>query len=162
MISLWLLVKLYNNFSLFHQDMFIMCIICSFCVATVKPLCELRHVFCVNTRVNTLSLHQCPNFLLYQADEVMRYTHILLSSRCQPVLLSHQQTHPVMLKSILLLPLLPLLHVHVCVISLCMLACIVCRCLQVSFKDFVTLLSLDRGLRFQSPLTLHVSGVSSP
>ncbi len=66
------------HFSLFHQDMFIMCIIRRFCVVTVKPLCELCHVLCVNTRLNTLSLHQRPNFLLYQADEVMRYTHTVI------------------------------------------------------------------------------------
>lgn len=133
------LMQVQMHFSISHQDMFIMYIIRGFCVATVKPLCKLHHVLCVNT----LSLHQRPNFLLYQADEVMQYTHMLLSSLCQPVLLSHQQTHPVMLMSILLL-LLSLLRVRIWVI-IWVGACLycVCRCLQVLFKDFVTLQPLD-------------------
>lgn len=133
------LMQVQMQFSISHQDMFIMYIICSFCVAAGKPLCELHHVLCVNT----LSLHQRPNFLLYQADEVMQYTHMLLSSHCQPILLSHQQTHPVMLMSILLLS-LSLLCVHIWVI-IWVGACLdcVCRYLQVLFKDFVTLQPLD-------------------
>lgn len=65
------LMQVQMHFSISHQDMFIMYIIRSFCVAAVKPLWELHHVLCANT----LSLHQHPNFLLYQADEVMQYTH---------------------------------------------------------------------------------------
>lgn len=43
----------------------------------------------------------------------------------------------------------------------CMLPCVVCKCLQVSFRDFVTLQGTEEELRFQRLRTLHVSGVAS-
>lgn len=70
------------------------------------------------------------------------------------VLLSHHKTHPVMLTCIIRPPLLFLLTV-------CMLPCVVCKCLQVSFRDFVTLQGSEEELRFQRLRTLHVSGVAS-
>lgn len=70
------------------------------------------------------------------------------------VLLSHHKTHPVMLTRIIRPPLLFLLRV-------CMLPCVVCKCLQVSFRDFVTLQGSEEELRFQRLRTLHVSGVAS-
>lgn len=70
------------------------------------------------------------------------------------VLLSHHKTHPVMLTRIIQPPLLFLLTV-------CMLPCVVCKCLQVSFRDFVTLQGSEEELRFQRLRTLHVSGVAS-
>lgn len=70
------------------------------------------------------------------------------------VLLSHHKTHPVMLTRIIRPPLLFLLPV-------CMLPCVVCKCLQLSFRDFVTLQGSEEELRFQRLRTLHVSGVAS-
>lgn len=70
------------------------------------------------------------------------------------VLLSHHKTHPAMLTRIIRPPLLFLLPA-------CMLPCVVCKCLQVSFGDFVTLQGTEEELRFQRLRTLHVSGVAS-
>lgn len=75
------------------------------------------------------------------------------------VLLSHHKTHPVMLTRIIRPPLLFLLRV--CMLRVCMLPCVVCKCLQVSFRDFVTLQGSEEELRFQRLRTLHVSGVAS-
>lgn len=69
--------------------MFSMCIIYSCYMATVKPLYELRHVLCVNTGLRLLAYINIANFLLFQADEVMRYTEtvIIVPSAC-PVITS--------------------------------------------------------------------------
>lgn len=64
------------------------------------------------TFIELLLILQRPNFLLTRLMKSCDIC-ILLPTHDQPALLSHQQTHPVMLMSILL----PLLHLHVGVIS---------------------------------------------
>lgn len=124
------------------------------CVSSVMCLC-------VNTKVNTLSWHQRPQHPALSCWW-SNAPHILLPSPCEPAPLSHQQTHPVMLMSILLL-LLPLLLMHACkfVRSNWVHACLYYAQVSEGLQDFVTQQSRERGLRFQSPATLHVSGVSS-
>lgn len=69
------------------------------------------------------------------------------------VLLSHHKTHPVMLTRIIRPPLLFLLPV-------CMLPCVVCKCLQVS-QRFCYFAGLRRRAKISETANAHVSGVAS-
>lgn len=107
--------------------------------------------------VNTLGVYQRPIFLLYYVDEVMQSAHTKLSSLREPVLLSYQQTHPVMLMFILL-PLLSPGHIlNGCSLALCAGVCRSCSKIMLLCILWTWAKILESGERFKFQVCLRLT-----